>query len=58
MFELSVFDNQFDQCICEPEELKNILQHQKQQQKLNKSKNLFKFSIVKGHFTVVVYCFC
>lgn len=50
MFELSVFDSQFDQCVCEPKELKKILQHQKQQQKLNKSKSLFKAGVVKGHF--------
>ncbi len=43
MFDLSSFDFEFEQFVCDHDDLKRILRHQSQRQNLTKSKDLFTF---------------
>lgn len=55
MFDISSLDYEFKQFVSDPEDLKRILQHQQERQKLTKSKNLLTFRILFLPVTVKVH---
>lgn len=55
MFDISSLDYKFEQFVPGPEDLKRILQHQQEQQKLTKSKNLLTFGVLYLPVTVKLH---
>lgn len=58
MFDLSSFNYKLEQFVSDPEDLKKILQHQLDRQKLAKSNNLLTFGILFQDAQTPDRCFC